>query len=266
MCDREALKAELKEELQKEFVPREEFEQLQKENAELRETVQEQEDRIDELEEEAETLKGRIDRKTTAALEHIFSNEEALQELQERELEKGAYLYKENVKPGELSEGMELAEVLQDDAKRYYHVPGADSGLDRDGSMLGWEDLLPIQQLARTPDEQRDEVIGSTQTERAVWLWENRDDLLKKGSGKVDRFIDSGDLQRALSVEYGIARSSEAAKRVMEAFRDATLHRTYIEKIRSETGEARRLVIPADAEIPGEGTTDAGESHNVVSA
>jgi hypothetical protein len=216
----------------------------------------------------------RVDGVAEGAVLSAGKNRDRVQELQERELEKGAQLKTENLPdPSELNTSTEHAEKLtREDGTEVLKLPGVEDDLAGTEAEIAvaMDDLLPIQRLSRLPDEMTEEQIGEkTNLERALWLWENRDHYMNKGSAGVDRYIDSGELQTVLSAkEDGLQPSSETAKRVMSFFVDWTNDRTYTKKERKPNGhKEHRLVIPEDAEIPGERSSlaDDGTANTVVS-
>lgn len=74
------------------------------------------------------------------------------------------------------------------------------------------------------------ELSGKENVQRAVWLWENRETRMNKGSGEVDCYIDAGELAKDLSIKFDIDATSETAKRVMEYFCKYSKHRAYTKK------------------------------------
>jgi len=210
----------------------------------------------------------RVEGIATGAVKAAGANRDRVQELQVRELEKGAHLKTDNLpEPHELATSTEHAEkVTREDGTEVLKLPGVEddvaSGTGAEIA-LAMDDLLPIQRLARLPDDMAAEQIGEkTNLERAVWLWQNRENFMKKGGPGVDRYIDSGDLQTHLAArEDGLQPSSETAKRVMTFFVDFSNDRAFTKMDTKPNGhKERRLVIPEDAEIPGERSSLAGDA------
>ncbi|RBI60724.1 hypothetical protein DMJ13_17345 [halophilic archaeon] len=214
-------------------------------------------DHCTDLETRVEKLEAR-----EARLDHI---DDQIAELQARELTKGAHLHEEHVYPSLIDDNTisELEKITKDDGREYYRVLGRDDPTESDGAgvALAHADLLPIQQLTRIPRETRDNHMSATDR-RATWTWEQRTDdrrrLWNDGGSSVQAYLDCGDLATELRVEFDIARDSaaELAGRVLEALVDLTNNRCYIQKTTKRhdgcTYKERRLVLPADAEIPGE--------------
>lgn len=222
----------------------------------LEETVEEQADRIDKLESWQNAARMKLQRLGDSTAE-----------LQTRELEKGAHLREENVQPTDLQTSTKHVEcITKDNGEAYVRIPGNEDPVGgRDDVAVAMEDLLPIQRLARLPEEMREsELSGKENVQRAVWLWENRETRMSKGSGEVNLFIDAGELAKDLSIKFDIDATSETAKRVMEYFCEYSKRRAYTKKKTKPGGyKERRLILPSDASVPGK--TGAGANNVVVS-
>lgn len=230
----------------------------------------EKDDRIEELVETVEEQEARINQLEswkTAARRKLQRLGDATAELQMRELEKGAHLQEENVQPVDLKTSTEHVErITKDDGETYVRIPGNEDPVDDSTEVaVAMEDLLPIQRLARLPEEMREsELSGKKNVQRAVWLWENRETQMNKGSGEVDFYIDAGELAKDLSIKFDIDATSETAKRVMEFFCEYSKHRAFTKKKKRPRGyEERRLILPSDASVPGD--TGLGGGNDVVS-
>jgi len=248
---------------------------LEKRVDELEDEKDELRDRVDELEDENDKLRERADsleRENELAVNGMKWNKDRLKELQTRELEKGAQLKTENLPlPEELEVSTEHAEkVTRSDGTEVLKLPGRDDPVDgtEHEVAVAMDDLLPIQRLARLPEDMLDdELANKKNVRRAVWLWDEREDLMTKGSSGVHRYIDAGDLAMYLKTRFEIDPSSETTKRVMKQFVEYANNRAYIKKQRKPEGyEERRLIIPADAEIPGERSTLTDEEPGAANA
>jgi DNA repair exonuclease SbcCD ATPase subunit len=212
----------------------------------------------EQLADELERVRARFDARTDLTREVVG-------ELQSRELEKGAHLQAENVEPMDDVhdvDGGRLERFEKSDGV-YMRLPGADDALERGGeTTLARGDLLPVQQLAQLDDDML--ASESRPARLAVWAWQQRDDsgpysLWSKGSGEVAEYVDAGDLADEIRAkENGVSReyAKKLASRTIDALLDFTKDRLYVEtRNRRADGlhyKERRLVLPSDAEIPGE--------------
>lgn len=191
-----------------------------------------------------------------------------VRELQSREFVKGGHLRTENVEPTEIDiENGKLERITKDDGKQYFRAFGEinDDPFDSDNITCSYDDLLPIQQLARLPDEMLAE--QPTTDERATWVWQNREEWMKKGCNGVKRYIDASDLATELYLKDDRIGSRESAQtiagKVMHRVVELSKTRTRVErKNRRKNGAPcteKRLIVPEDAEIPGSNPTPRTE-------
>ncbi|MFD1588505.1 hypothetical protein ACFR9U_16120 [Halorientalis brevis] len=200
---------------------------------------------------------------------------DAVAELQSRELEKGAHLQFETV-----TEHVELLDVDGDRLERFegedgdtwVRLPNAEDPLERSGtSALATADLLPIQQLARMDEE----MLANATSRRADYLaakaWAERgknskSSLWSAGCRSVSEYIDASDLRVWIKANHQrpdedmtYENAKKLAGKALERIQQLAKNRVYIEKRdRRKDGlkyKERRLVVPTDAEIPGEGTS-----------
>ncbi len=124
---------------------------LESENRILQATNDQLRDRL----EECERAITRIDALTDAARKRTGVNKQRIEEIQARELEKGAHLLAETIDCCEIDiDGDRLEQITKDDGRTYYRVPQSADPLERGGNVtLAHGDLLPIQQLARMDEE-----------------------------------------------------------------------------------------------------------------
>jgi hypothetical protein len=138
---------------------------------------------------------------------------------------------------------------------------------------LATADLLPIQQLARMDDDMLADATKDRPSYIAARVWaergeHSRSSVWSKGSGVVKEYVDASDvrlyikseLERTdenLSYDYAKRLAGEALERI----REMSKSRCYVEKRnRRKDGlsyKERRLVVPSDADIPGEGWEEA---------
>jgi len=236
---------------------------------------QHKDDRIAELERrltECETRTTETDRAADAALKKADANKDRVRELQSRELEKGAHLRTETVDPHEIRvAGDRLEKLTRDDGRTYYRVPDSSDPLDRtDGVALAHGDLLPIQQLARMDADMRRSTANSLPTRLAAKLWQARtdptigDDPWTDGCKSVAEYVTAGDLKHWIRrQEDGISETyaKKLVSRTIDAILELSTHRLAVSKrTQRKNGleyTERRLLLPTDAEIPGETTIPA---------
>jgi hypothetical protein len=185
-----------------------------------------------------------------------------------RELEKGAHLRWDHVEPTLQDDHLDLpadrVERVTKDDGQYARLPDADDPLDRGGSVqLAPGDLLPIQQLARLDDDTLQSVADARPDRLAARVWRARDDpgddLWNRGCNGVRAYLDAGELATWIRIEEGdVSRdyATKLARRTIHALLELSRHRLY-DELRSRRSDGlqykeRRLVLPADAEIPGE--------------
>jgi len=255
---------------------------VQEETADLREQLEEQREENRRLQEENEKLRERVDeleRRADAAgkhretlIEEIDDANYRIGELQSLDLEKGHHI--QHIKePAYLDVASGRIEYVDgDDGEEYARLPGSKDPLERSGeSVLATGDLLPIQQLAQMQD---DTLAGAT-SKRADYIaarvWTERGQhspgsVWSSGCGQVREYVDASDvrtyikseLERAdesLSYDYAKKLAGDALERIRELAKD----RCYVERRNHRKDglryKERRLVVPSDADIPGEGST-----------
>jgi regulator of replication initiation timing len=242
-------------------------ETFENENAHLR-------DRIDDCEETTT----RLEAVTDAARKRSGANKARIEELQARELEKGAHLLEENVDRCELELASDhLERITKDDGRPYYRVPESDDPLDRDSSVaLAHGDLLPLQQLAQMDDEMRRSTASALPTRLAAKLWQARSDPTvgdnpwQQGCKTVREYVKASDLKHWIRrQESGIndAYAKKLVSRTIDALLDLSKHRLAIckqtERKNGLSYTERRVLIPTDAEIPGESATGSPATADV---
>jgi uncharacterized coiled-coil protein SlyX len=275
-------------------------ESLDQRLAKLEATVEAQKTRIDDLEADLERAREarkdaeqRIDdleatvQEQGALLEALQkrtgTTQSQLAELQARELEKGAHLQYEHITPTRDQLDLpddRLERFTDDDNTQWVRLPDHEDPLYRSGTpRLTAADLLPIQQLARMDDQLLSNATGRRADYLAAKAWAERGDhdrstLWSKGCNGVVEYVDASDVRVWLKSNHERADESlsyEHAKKLagqtLERIRELANHRVYIEKRTHRkdglTYKERRLVVPSDADIPGEssherdpGTTD----------
>ncbi|AGB38833.1 coiled-coil domain-containing protein [Natronococcus occultus] len=229
-----------------------------------RQTVDDLETRVDDL----ETTTDELTALTDATRNRTGANKDRIEELQARELEKGAHLRDTNVDVHELPlQDDHLERFTGSDGHTYYRLPNTDDPLDRTEPTLAHGDLLPIQQLARLDEDMRRSTTNSLPARLATKLWKARtdptvgDDPWETGCKNVAEYVNASDLKHWIRrQEDGI--SDSYAKKLVSRTIDAVLelsknrlavHRTSQRKNGLSYTE-RRLVVPTDADIPGHDT------------
>ncbi|AHG01547.1 hypothetical protein HALLA_03900 (plasmid) [Halostagnicola larsenii XH-48] len=262
----------------------ESFEALEKRIDALEAELERKDDRLADLEQECDRLDNRtatleervadLESETTrlenmveAALKKASANKERVSELQSRELEKGAHLLEETVDAHAVNvlDGR-LERLTKDDGNRYYRVPDSADPLERGGTVsLAYGDLLPIQQLAKMDEEMRRSAANALPTRLAAKLWNARvddsvgDNPWKTGCKDVAEYVKASDLKHWIRrQESGISETyaKKLVSRTIDAVLDLSKNRLAVRK-RTERKNGleyteRRLVLPADAAIPGE--------------
>ncbi|ADB63874.1 hypothetical protein Htur_5243 (plasmid) [Haloterrigena turkmenica DSM 5511] len=248
--------------------------ELVKRNADL-------EARTDDLEDEAAVLEERttdlatetteLEGLTEAACNKANANKERVAELQSRELEKGAHLETDNVDECAVTvaDGR-LERIAKDDGHAYYRLPESADPLERGGDVsLAFGDLLPIQQLARMDDDRRRAAANSMPTRLAAKLWRARtdpsvgDDPWERGCKDVAEYVKASDLRHWIRRrEPGISESyaKKLVSRTIDAALDLSKNRLAVRRQTERKNgleyTERRLLLPADASIPGAGSRD----------
>jgi regulator of replication initiation timing len=252
----------------------ERVETLETENDTLREENAHLRDRIDDCEETTTRLKAVTD----AARKRSGANKARIEELQARELEKGAHLLGENVDRCDLDlTNNHLERVTKDDGRAYYRIPDSDDPLDQDSSVaLAHGDLLPIQQLARMDEEMRRSTTNALPTRLAAKLWKARsdpsvgDNPWQQGCRTVREYVKASDLKHWIRrQETGVsdAYAKKLVSRTIDALLELSKHRLAIRKQTERKNglsyTERRVLIPTDAEIPGDQPTGPPETADV---
>ncbi|WP_226483247.1 hypothetical protein [Natrinema amylolyticum] len=225
---------------------------------------------IDDLEQqltECESRTSQTERAAKAALRKAAANKDRVRELQSRELEKGAHLRTDTIDPHEIEvTGDHLEKFTTDDGDTYYRVPDSSDPIDRtDDVALAHGDLLPIQQLARMDADMRRSTANSLPTRLAARLWQARadptrgDDPWTDGCKSVAEYVTASDLKHWIRrQEDGISETyaKKLVSRTIDAVLELSKHRLAVRKrTQRKNGleyTERRLVLPTDAEIPGE--------------
>lgn len=264
---------------------------LESEREALEETVGELESRTESLEtdhtglddrlETDEAQLERLEALTEATRNRTGANKARLEELQARELEKGAHLREANVDIHEIDVADDALErISKTDGKRYYRLPEQADPLDRsEATALAYGDLLPIQQLARMDEDMRRSAANSLPTRLAAKLWRARtdpavgDDPWKRGCKNIDASLEASELKHWIRrQESGISETyaKKLVSRTIDAILDLSNHRLAVRKrTQRKNGleyTERRLIVPADAEVPGETGTASETDREPVTA
>ncbi|WP_394740106.1 hypothetical protein [Natronococcus roseus] len=239
---------------------------------ELETSLEQAEDRVESLEEENETLQKEVDQLTAlteAARNRTGANKTRIEELQARELEKGAHLRDSNVDEHDLElEDDYLERLTKSDGHAYFRLPDSDDPLDRTDTTLAHGDLLPIQQLARLDEDMRRSTTNALPTRLAAKLWKARtdstvgDDPWKAGCKDVREYVTAGDLKHWIRRQEDGVSDSYAKKlvsRTIDALLELSKNRLAVHrKTQRKNGLSyteRRIVLPTDADIPGESSS-----------
>ncbi|QRV17595.1 hypothetical protein JMJ58_21690 (plasmid) [Haloterrigena salifodinae] len=257
------------------------IEDLERDRDRLADTVAELEDQLEDCEARTDAVETRADDLATetseleglaeAACNKATANKERVTELQSRELEKGAHLETNNVDECAVTvaDGR-LERIEKDDGTAYYRLPEHADPLERGGDVsLAFGDLLPIQQLARMDDDRRRAAANSLPTRLAAKLWRARtdpsvgDDPWERGCKDVAEYVKASDLRHWIRRrEPGISESyaKKLVSRTIDAVLDLSKNRLAVRrKTECKNGleyTERRLLLPADASIPGTGSRD----------
>ena len=197
------------------------------------------------------------------------ANKTRIEELQARELEKGAHLRDSNVDEHDLDLDADYLERLtKSDGHSYYRLPDSDDPLDRTDTTLAHGDLLPIQQLARLDEDMRRSTTNALPTRLAAKLWQVRtdstvgDDPWETGCKDVRAYVTAGDLKHWIRrQEDGIsdAYAKKLVSRMIDALLELSKNRLAVHrKTQRKNGLSyteRRLVLPTDADVPGTDTS-----------
>jgi len=236
------------------------------------------EERVDDLEATVERQDALLD----ALRKRMKTSRGMIGELQSRELEKGAHLRWGHIKPILEDDLLDLHEdtverISKDDGE-YIRLPAESDPLDRGGGVaLAHGDLLPIQQLAQLDETALQSVADARPDRLAAQVWEARqagsEDLWSEGCNGVREYLDAGELATWIRVQEGDVSRDYATKlagRTIDALLDLSKHRLY-DELRSRRTDGlqykeRRLVLPAEAEIPGESRSKRESAESEESA
>lgn len=240
--------------------------ELETENERLREENADLKERVADLETDHEATRARFDAATDL-------NDDRLNELMARELEKGAHLPSDIIVEFDLPIKDARLEKVQKDDGEYYRLPEAEDPLGRGGSTtLAHGDLLPIQQLARMDDDMLHSSTSDLPSRLAAKLWKARtdpnvgDNPWRKGSKGVREYVKASDMKSWIRrVENGV--SSEYAKKLVSRTIDRLLefsnNRLGVKKkTQRKNGlsyKERFVELREDVEIPGESGGSAAQ-------
>ncbi|WP_276255182.1 hypothetical protein [Halomontanus rarus] len=247
-----------------------ELEALRERNERLAERVETLEDelsrttdRVDDLETETTRTSAAVD----AAHRRSGANKSRIEELQARELEKGAHLREENVDHCEIEvDGGQLEKIEKDDGEPYFRLPGSADPLGRGGNVaLAHGDLLPIQQLAKMDEDMLRSTTNALPSRLAAKLWNARtdptvgDDPWQTGCKTVREYVKASDLKhwiRRQEPGTSDAYAKKLVSRTIDALLDLSKNRLAVRRKRERKNgleyTERRVLLTADAEIPGE--------------
>ncbi|MHC3439817.1 hypothetical protein ACYJ1Y_17430 [Natrialbaceae archaeon A-gly3] len=239
------------------------------------EALQNTTDRLRDRLEDCETESTRLDALTDAARKRSGVNKQRIEELQARELEKGAHLRETNVDTHEIDvDGGRLEQLTKTDGHTYYRLPEQADPLERGGDVtLAHSDLLPIQQLARMDEEMLRSTSNSLPTRLAAKLWRARtdpsigDNPWERGCKDIAEFVKASDLKHWIRRQEPGTSETYAKKlvsRTIDAILDLSKNRLAVRK-RTERKNGleyteRRLILPEDVDIPGETATTTAEN------
>lgn len=235
--------------------------------AELEQAVEEKDDRIDELEESLSETRAIA----KASMNKASANKDRVNELQAREIEKGAHLLESNVDELEIdvAEGR-LERIKKEDGNSYFRLPESEDPLNRGGSTtLAHGDLLPIQQLAQMDDDMLHSTTNDLPSRLAAKLWKARSDPTvgdnpwKKGSKGVREYVKASDMKHwirrqesGVSENYAKKLVSRTIDRLKEFSNNRLAIRKKSERKNGLAYQERRVLLMEDAEIPGETTSE----------
>ncbi len=244
--------------------------QLESQNQRLESQNESLSERVRELEQETTRLERattRLENRTTAAINRSGANKDRIAELQARELEKGAHLLETTVSPRELEiEADHLEKIRKDDDRSYYRLPDAADPLERGGNVsLAHADLLPIQQLARMDEPMLRSTTSTLPSRLAAELWKARvdptvgDNPWRTGCKGVREYVTASDLKHWIRRQEAGVSDSYAKKlvsRIIDSLLELSKNRLAVRKKRQRKNgleyTERRILLTADAEIPGE--------------
>nr|WP_086009761.1 hypothetical protein [Natronococcus occultus] len=241
------------------------IQQLENDRDRLTDTVAVLETRVADLEADC----NRLENLAEAALNKANTNKERITELQSRELEKGAHLHADNVDEHTIDvvDGR-LERIEKDDGNAYYRLPESADPLERGGGVsLAYGDLLPIQQLARMDEDMRRSAANSLPMRLAAKLWQARadpsvgDNPWKQGCKDIAEYVSASELKHWIRrKESGVSESyaKKLVSRTIDAILDLSKNRLGVRRATERKNgleyTERRVILPDDAAIPGEGT------------
>ncbi|NUB91503.1 hypothetical protein HT576_10805 [Haloterrigena sp. SYSU A121-1] len=230
--------------------------------------------------ESRQTETDRLEAITEATRKRTGANKARIEELQTRELEKGAHLRTDNVDEHEIDvPDNRLERITKTDDEPYYRLPEHEDPLNRDDVALAHGDLLPIQQLARMDADMRRATADALPTRLAAKLWEARadptvgDDPWTTGCKSVREYVAASDLKHWIRRrEEGISETyaKKLVSRTIDVALELSKNRLAVRKrTQRKNGleyTERRLILPADAEIPGETASSRNVERSTSSA
>lgn len=216
-----------------------------------------------------------------AAHRRSGANKTRLEELQARELEKGAHLRADNVDVHELDLEVDHLERLDTEDGSMYRLPETEDPLERSTTELSHGDLLPIQQLARMDADMLRSTTSSLPSRLAAKLWRARadpdvgDDPWQCGCKTIREYVKASDLKHWIRRQEPGTSETYAKKlvsRTIDAILELSGNRLAVRKKNERKNglryTERRLILTADADIPGElssPTTDSSQNARATS-
>jgi len=237
----------------------------------LTETVETLQKETDRLRSQLEQTTSELSAKTDALTKKSQFNKDRVEELQSRALQKGAHLHTKHIDTRTIElPNNRLEKLTKDDGNQYYRLPNEADPLDRPhNTLLAHEDLLPVQQLARMDEEMLRSATSSLPARLAAKLWKARtdptigDNPWERGSKPIREYVKASDLKHWIRrQERGVSDSyaKKLVSRAIEALLDLTKNRVAIRRKKERKNGLsymeRRLIIPSDAEVPGETGTN----------
>jgi len=252
----------------------ERIEQLETQLEDATEELDQLEEHIEDLETTLEKTTTTTDARLDAHEKKLNANKDRVCELQARELEKGAHLRADHVDPDDVEvDGGKLERITKADDRAYFRLPEHADPLARGGDVsLSYGDLLPIQQLARMDDDMLRSTANTLPTRLSAKLWKARadssvgDNPWKPGGSEVREYVTASDLKHWIRrQEPGIseAYAKKLVSRMIDPLLDLSKNRLAIRK-RTERKNGleyteRRIVLPADVDIPGKTVSSADQ-------
>lgn len=237
----------------------------------LRSKTERLETENDRLRSQLEQTTCELNAKTDALTKKSQYNKDRIEELQSRALQKGAHLQRQHIDTQTIElPNNRLEKLTKDDGNQYYRLPNEADPLDGPhNTLLAHEDLLPIQQLARMDEEMLRSATASLPARLAAKLWKARadptvgDNPWERGSKTVKEYVKASELKHWIRrQERGVSDSyaKKLVSRTIDALLDFTQNRIAIRRKQERKNglcyTERRIILPSDAEIPGETGTD----------